>query len=184
MTQALAPWVPQNMGIESYGLAKPWSKTDPFTTPEHLYLWRIGYNNAFALTPGAADVNNDGWVAWLKQGLAEYREVQPYFYGDFYPMLPYSLGDETWTVTQWDRPETKDGIVTVARRPGSPFTAMDLRLKHLDPDASYDVEIRTTFDKAPIKSMKGNDLAHLAIELPDTPSSELIFYKNTSPLAK
>jgi alpha-galactosidase len=180
MTQALAPWVPLNMGIETYGLAKPWSKTEPFSIPEHLYLWRIGYNAGFALTPGAADVNNDGWVAWLKQSLSEYREVQPYFYGDFYPMLPYSLGDETWTVTQWDRPETKDGLVTVARRPGSPFTAMNLHLLHLDPDASYDVEIRTTLDKVPVKSMKGSDLAHLAIELPDVPSSELIFYKNTS----
>jgi len=42
-------------------------------------------------------VNDDAWVAWIKQALGEYREVQPYLYGDFYPLLPYSLGEETWT---------------------------------------------------------------------------------------
>ncbi len=94
------------------------------------------------------------------------------------------MADETWTVSQWDRPEAKDGLVTIFRRPGSPFTAMKLRLQHLDPDATYDVEIRATFDKAPIKTMKGSDLAHLAIQLPDAPSSELLFYKNNSAPSK
>ncbi len=78
-TQALAPWVPQNMGFETYSQSKPWSKADPFSTPEHLYLFRIGYNAGFGFGPGAAGVNNDAWVAWIKQGLAEFRKVQPYF---------------------------------------------------------------------------------------------------------
>jgi hypothetical protein len=47
----------------------------------------------------------------------------------------------------------------------------------LNPDATYEVEIRTTFDKAPVKTMKGSELAHLMIQLPDAPSSTLIFYR-------
>jgi alpha-galactosidase len=103
--------------------------------------------------------------------------VQPYFYGDFHPLLPYSLSEKTWTAWQWDRPENKDGLVVVLRRPKSPLTTMELGLKHQNSDGSYEVEIRTTYEKASIKEMKGSDLAHLQIHLADAPSSTLVFYR-------
>ncbi len=147
-TQALAYWVPENEGFETYTSSTPWTKPGPYSTPESLYLMRLGYSNGYGVIPGAAGVNNDAWVAWIKQAIGEYREVQPYFYGDFYPLLPYSRGEETWTAWQWNRPEDKDGLVIVLRRPKSPFTVMELDLQHLNPNASYEVEIRTTYDKA------------------------------------
>jgi alpha-galactosidase len=176
-TQALAPWVPENEGFETYTSSTPWIKPGPYTTPESLYLMRLGYSNGYGAIPGVAGGNNDAWVAWIKRAIGEYREVQPYFYGDFYPLLPFSRGEETWTAWQWNRPEDKDGLVIVLRRPKSPFTSMELGLQHLNPDASYEVEIRTIYDKTPKKKMKGSDLAHLQVQLPDAPSSTLIFYK-------
>ena len=107
----------------------------------------------------------------------EFLEVRPYFYGDFYPLLSYSLDADSWTAWQWDRPADKDGLVIVLRRPKSPFTTMVLGLQHLNREASYEVEIRSTYDKAPFKEMKGSDLAHLQIQLADAPSSTLIFYR-------
>ena len=98
---------------------------------------RLGYNAGYGVGPGAAGTGNDAWVAWIKQAIAEYREVQPYFYGDFYSLLPYSLGQETWTAWQWDRPENRDGLVVLLRRPKSPFTTMVLGLEHLNNEASY-----------------------------------------------
>lgn len=180
-TQALAYWVPQNMGYTTYGATEeekePWTRPGPYSTPKNLYLMRLGYNTGYGLTPGAAGVNNAVWITWIKQAIAEYREVQPYFYGDFYPLLSYSSSNDTWTAWQWNRPETKDGLVIVLRRPKSPFTSMVLGLKHLNPDALYQVEIRTTYDKAPVVQMKGSALEHLQIQLADTPSSALVFYK-------
>lgn len=176
-TQALAPWVPENEGFETYTASKPWMKPGPYTTPENLYLMRLGYSNGYGITPGATGVNNPAWVAWIKQAIREYREVQPYFYADFYPLLPYSRGEDTWTAWQWNRPEDKDGLVIVLRRPKSPFTTMELDLKHLNSDATYRVEIRTTYDKGPVREMKGSDLAHLQIQLPAAPASTLVFYR-------
>lgn len=181
-TQALAYWVPENMGFETYSAeleanSAPWTKPGPYSTPENLYLMRLGYDAGYGVTPGAAGVNNPVWVAWIKQAIGEYREVQPYFYGDFYPLLPYSRSEETWTAWQWNRPGDKDGLVIVLRRPKSPFTVMELNLQHLNPHAFYKVEIRTTYDRAPVKEMKGSDLAHLQIQLPDAPSSTLVFYR-------
>lgn len=181
-TQALAYWVPENMGFETYAAGfeannTPWTKAGPYSTPKNLYLMRLAYDAGYGVTPGAAGGNNDAWVAWMKEALAEYREVQPYLYGNFYPLLPYSLGEETWTAGQWDRPEDKDGLVIVLRRPNSPFTAMELGLQHLNLNASYEVEIRNTYDRIPTKEMKGSDLMDLQIQLPNAPSSTLVFYR-------
>ena len=176
-TQALAPWVPENMAFESYTQSKPWKKFGPFSTPENLYLMRLGYGAGYGTNPGAAGVDNQEWVAWIKQAIAEYQQVRPYFYGDFYPLLPYSLGADVWTAWQWDRPENKDGVVIVLRRPKNTTTDMQLDLQHLKLDASYEVEIRSTYGKAPVKEMKGSELAHLQIKLADSPSSALVFYR-------
>lgn len=93
-TQALALWVPENIGFETYTGSAPWKKPGPYTTPENLYLMRLGYGAGYGVGPGATGVNNDAWVAWIKQAIGEYRDVQPYFYGDFYPLLPYSRDAE------------------------------------------------------------------------------------------
>ena len=181
-TQALAYWVPENMGFETYsmefeGHSVPWTHPGPYSTPESLYLMRLGYNAGYGVGPGAAGVNSEEWVSWIKQGLAEYREVQPYIYGDFYPLLPYSRDAESWTAWQWDRPELKDGLVILLRRPKSPFPLIEVHPQHLDSAATYDVEVRSTYEHAPVKQMKRSELAHLQIQLRDAPSSVLVFYR-------
>jgi alpha-galactosidase len=176
-TQALAPWNPQTMAFSSYTVSKPWEKPGPYSTPESLYLCRLGYANGYGIGPGATGLDNAAWVAWVKQLLGEYREVQPYLYADFYPLLSYSLAGETWTAWQWDRPEQKDGLLMILRRPDSPFTGLDLVVRDVDPAAQYAVEFRTGLEKVPVKQMSGGDLAHLHIDMADRPGSELIFYR-------
>jgi alpha-galactosidase len=176
-TQALAPWVPENMAFETYTQSKPWNKLGPYSTGESLYLMRLGYDAGYGTTPGDAGVDNREWVRWIRQAIGEYQQVRPYFYGDFYPLLPYSLGADVWTAWQWDRPASKDGIVIVLRRPKSPVMNMQLELQRMKRDASYEVEIRSTYDHGPVNEMKGSELAHLQITLPDAPSSTLVFYR-------
>jgi alpha-galactosidase len=180
-TQALSPWVPLTMAEEAYTAPdpKPWDQPGPYDTSEHRYLMRLGYSTGYGLEHGygRADLNNPEWVAWIRRTLAEFHEVQPYFYGDFYALQPYSLANDAWSAWQWDRPEQKDGIVILLRRPGSAMASMTLNLHRLDPDAIYEVEIRPTYDKAPAQEMKGGDLAKLQIQLPDAPSSQIIFYR-------
>ncbi len=176
-TQALAFWNPETMAFESYTSRHPWTEPGPYTTPKNLYLMRLAYDAGYGVTPGAAGVENEAWVTWIKQAMGEYREVQPYFYADFYPLLSYSLADDMWTAWQWNRPKERDGLAIVLRRPASPFSAMLLGLRKINPEASYAVEVRSTYDHAPTRTMKGSDLMHLRIELPEAPSSALVFYK-------
>ena len=68
---------------------------------------------------------------------------------------PTAWVNDTWTAWQWDRPEKKDGLVIVLRRPGSPFTAMNLNLQHLEPNATYEVEIRPTYARTASQRNEG-----------------------------
>jgi alpha-galactosidase len=176
-TQALAPWVPENMGFESYTQSRPWAGPGPYATPQNLYLMRLSYNAGYGINPGAAGVNNRDWVAFIKQAIAEYREVQPYFYGDFYALQPYSLSDSAWTGWQWDRPALKDGVVILLRRPHSPAAVMPLGLQHLEPASTYEVEVRTAYGRGRQLQMKGRELNGFQVKLTEAPASVLVFYR-------
>lgn len=45
--------------------------------------------------------------ARLKRMMAEFRRVEPYLLGDFYPLTPHSLGLDVWVGWQYDRPERR-----------------------------------------------------------------------------
>lgn len=68
-------------------------------------------------------------------------------------------------------------LVMVLRRPGSPFPTMNLNLRKLQLDAIYDVEARSDYAHAPVRRMKGSDLAHLTVSFQEAPDSLLIFYR-------
>ena len=176
-TEALAPWVPENAGFETFTLQQPWTHPGPFDTPANLYLMRLAYDAGYSVGPGAAGVNNEPWVEWIKQAIAEFREVQPFLYADFYPLLSYSLSPDTWTAWQWNRPDHGDGLVIVLRRPGSPFTSMQLDLHHLDPQSRYTVEVRSGHEHAPTRTMTGSALSAMIVSLDQAPGSALIFYR-------
>jgi hypothetical protein len=108
--------------------------------------------------------------------MEEYREVQPFLYGDFYSLIPYTLAGEGMAAMQWDRPDKKAGVVMVLRRPDCPYFGVDLPLHGINLGATYDVEIRTRLEKGEVKPMSGQDLAHLQISLSDKPCSALVFY--------
>ena len=53
MTTGLSPWVPGTTGFEqTWTATKPWKQSGPYETPEHLYLFRLGYQMGFATMPG------------------------------------------------------------------------------------------------------------------------------------
>ena len=176
-TQGLAPWVPAVSAVESYGQDRPWNRPGPYATPEHLYLERSAYEAGLDFPPGLQGVENAAWIAFVKQVLGEYREAQPYFYGDFYALAPYSLGATDWAAWQWDRPERGDGMVEVLRRPKSSVTSLRLQLKAVDLQARYSVEMRRGLERGVPEAMTGEALARLRVELPEAPGSVLVFYR-------
>jgi alpha-galactosidase len=160
-TIGLSPWVPLNAGC-----------CEGNTT----YNIRSAYSTALVIDGGCnLIIPKDD--AWLKAGLAEYHEAQPYFYGDFYPLLPYNRQSDYWSATQFDRPDLKAGLALFFRRPDSLFPSLTPHLRNIDPAASYSVEMRAELGPGAVKTMSGKELADLTITIPDQPGSVLMFYK-------
>jgi alpha-galactosidase len=113
----------------------------------------------------------------LRRLVSQWKEVNPNYAGDFYPLTPYSLERSAWIGWQFDRPETGEGMVQVFRREESIYRAADLVLRGLDRDARYTL---TDLD-APerMQEMSGADLLDkgLPVEIKSRPGSLLLTYK-------
>jgi alpha-galactosidase len=126
---------------------------------------------------------------WLRRQVEQLKQVRPYYYGDYYPLLPCSAntdcvagaGDERsaafeWAAWQFNRPEDGDGMVQAFRRDKSGDAAKDLRLRGLDAAATYEV---TDLDADVTKTVAGEDLMQkgLHVEVAEKPGAAIILYK-------
>jgi alpha-galactosidase len=166
-TQELSPWVPLNAGTFAQQPQEP----APGSAAQ-LYVARSSYGPAWVINDGKLALDDT-----LCQIAEEYRRVQPFFLGDFYPLSPYAREDNTGVAWQWHRPDLKAGVVLVFRRDKCPFSAVQPFLQVLDPKASYDVEVRHGLTSDPIQHMTGSDLARIQIPIPDQPGSAILFYQ-------
>jgi alpha-galactosidase len=190
-TQGLAQWVPLNGAI-------PWTNPGPFNEDQAppdpfdtkmIYTMRSGYSAAMDLGLGQAQGKDEAWCAKLRQQLAEYKEVQPYIYGDFYPLLPWSQEVNAAVAWQWDRPDLKSGVVIGLRRAGCDSGALKLELYGIDESADYSVEFHhevwlsgpmhatPEYLKRDSKEMTGKELAHLGLDIAEKPGSVVVFYR-------
>lgn len=86
--------------------------------------------------------------AALRRLVAQWREAVPNYYGDFYPLTPWTRDNALWLAWQFDRPESGEGLVQVFRRENSPYEAARFRLQGLDASARYRVNRIETPDQA------------------------------------
>ena len=54
--------------------------------------------------------------AALRRLIGQWRQISPNYYGDFYPLTPWSRDDTLWIAWQFDRPEDGEGAVQAFRR--------------------------------------------------------------------
>jgi len=168
-TQGLAPWVPLNNGIFGAGV-------NDASSALQIYNCRSGYSAGINFAIDGKYFNDDHALAALRTSLNEFREARPYFYGDFYPLMPQNLDTGSWCAFQFNRPNLDSGLLLCLRRPNSIYSTLQVDLHKIDPAASYDVEVRTTLDKAPLRTVSGQELAHYQVTIPDMPGSALVFY--------
>jgi len=107
---------------------------------------------------------------------AQWREVSPNFFGDYYPLTSYSLDERQWMAWQFDRPESGEGVVQAFRRYKSSYVTACFKLRGLDAKARYVV---TDMDSEKASEMTGAELLDkgLTISLPEQASAALISYR-------
>ena len=142
-TQGLAYWRPH------YGTVLE-------IRPHDAYHFRSGFapGLAFALfnVAGTKDqigsfIPDDFPFDWLRTQVEELKRIRPYYYGDYYPLLPCGSNSDCaadtgnegsaafqWAAWQFNRPEQDDGMVQAFRRAKNGDPTKALHLRGLDPD--------------------------------------------------
>ena len=126
---------------------------------------------------GRSDPRRKG-LDWTKyhRMLGELRKVADYFYGDYYPLTPYSLDNSVWMAWQFDRPDLGEGMVQVFRRAESLYESAHFPLRGLDLEATYQA---TNIDTGNVVKATGRELmaTGLPIAIAERPSAVVIVYK-------
>lgn len=113
--------------------------------------------------------------ALLRKLVAQRDEVVPNYWGDYYPLTPWSAESDAWIAWQFNRPEEGQGVVQAFRRPESPYESARFRLRGLDRDGHYELK---DFDREGTTEATGADLLEqgLLVESPRQPGAVIITY--------
>jgi alpha-galactosidase len=183
--------------LETMRLSVPLLRSDYFSEPESqqcqtygLSLWLpyygsgLGTSGTYWFRSCIFPASRVGWdtrktdldYPLLKRMLAEYRKVQPYLLGDYYPLTPYSLDKHDWIAWQFDDPELGGGMVQAFRRDACEDDSLTLQLGGLDADSTYAVE---NLDTDKTEKRTGRELTEqgLRVTITNRPGSALLAYR-------
>jgi alpha-galactosidase len=108
--------------------------------------------------------------------LSDLLAVRPYFYGDFYPLTPFSQARTAWAIWQFDRPDLGEGMLLAIRREGAKDDLLTAKLQGLAPDQQYELR---SLDSDAVQRRSGRDLAEagLPLELPAGGTALFVYKK-------
>ena len=117
--------------------------------------------------------------AAVKQSLEQFRSIQKYFYGDYYPLTEYTQANDEWMAYQLDLPGQGEGLVVVLKRPFSAYRQAVFPLQALTRDAVCEI---TNLDSGMKRALDGKELTDNGIEvrLSKRPDSVLLQYHKRS----
>lgn len=116
-------------------------------------------------------------IAEMQNALNEIKSLRPYYLEDFYPLtgLQDHTPDNVWLAYQLNRPSDDTGIVMAFRRKDNQQSEIEVKLRGLLPDATYEV---TNADSGEVITATGADLMQsLKLKLEQPYSSLLLKYK-------
>ena len=76
-----------------------------------------------------------------------WQELNPYYTADYYPLTAWSRGDKAWRGWEFYDSKTDSGFLQLFRPANAAETHRAIRLKGLDPEATYELWNRETDEK-------------------------------------
>ena len=116
----------------------------------------------------------------IRKYMQEFKELRPYFYGDYYPLTPAQnyANDDVWLAYQLNRPKEKDGMIIAYRRAENQEDSIHVKLSGLVKDALYELYDKDSDTRS---NRKGSELMDgFDITLSEKPASLLIRYRQTN----
>ena len=113
----------------------------------------------------------------LRRLVNQWRQFADCYFGDYYPLTRYSLGEDVWMAWQFDRPEKGDGIVQAFRRHASPYEVCRFQLRGLEPTARY--QVLNLDSPGSSQEFSGADLLKtgLVVTIAERPGTALFTYR-------
>ncbi len=148
---------------DAYAFRSTWSSSLVFE------LFGNGDAAQLAKSPESFDLTK------ANAAIGQYRELQKYFLGDYYPLTEYSQAEDAWMAWQFHRDDLNEGLIQVFRRPKSVCETGHLALQGLNPAATYAI---TNLDTKETVAGKGEELAGkgFAVAMPERPLAALFVY--------
>jgi alpha-galactosidase len=116
--------------------------------------------------------------ASARAALAEVKENQKYWYGDFYPLTPCALGPGALIAWQLHRSDLNAGIVLAFRRSECPYPVLQTGLHGLNRDASYRVDFFEEGRTSQQRTLTGKQLMNnVELRMSRRGTSLLVRYK-------
>jgi alpha-galactosidase len=190
--------IANQLGTEGLAYWRPHFGTVLEMRPNENYRLRSGFapGLSFALfnVSGTRDqvgkfIPPDFPFDWLRGEITLLKKARPYYYGDYYPMLPCSgniscdteadkeqSADFEWAAWQFNRTDQGDGMVQAFRRTKNEEPSKTVLLRALDASAKY---LITDSDGGASSTLSGEELMHqgLRIEIKDKPGAAILFYQ-------
>ena len=117
-------------------------------------------------------------MAVAKASLAEARENQKYWYGDFYLLSNVSVAPDQFIAYQFHRADLDEGLVLAFRRSECNYLGLILGLQGLNPKTTYAVEYIDDARQKTMKQATGQELLEgTDLRIPSKGGSMVIRYK-------
>lgn len=143
-------------------------------TPVEPYaFWsNAGQSLGFGLDVRLKDLD----YAAIRRLIDQWRQIAPNYYGDFYPLTPWTRDSTVWMAWQFDRPEAGEGMIQIFRRHNSFYESARFKLLGLDTEADYLV---TNLDTGVQERRSGRELLNdgLPVTIADKPGVALLTYR-------
>lgn len=116
----------------------------------------------------------------LRRLVSRWRATNANYYGDYYPLTPYSRANDVWIAWQFHRPAAGAGMIQAFRRADCPDATVRLKLRGLEPDSRCALENPGTPDEMEVL---GADLmtAGLPVSVQQRPGVAVFTYQRAEP---
>ncbi|MHC4642587.1 MAG: alpha-galactosidase [Planctomycetota bacterium] len=133
MMYGLSMWLPFHGTGTVCTRNAPYYGSGPTPVEPYAFWSNAGQSTGFGIDVRLKDLD----YAAIRRLIGQWRKIAPYYYGDFYPLTPWTRDETVWMAWQFDRPEVGEGMVQIFRRHNSFYESANFKLFGLDAESDY-----------------------------------------------
>ncbi len=165
--------------LQNQVMTAGWGRYLPFSASGQMgadpYNFRSGFNGGISF---CEDTRPESYPRdLLRAAVAEGKRIRKYYFGNQYALADITTNPKDWCVLQYHRPVAGDGMVVAFRRHQSPYTGFACALKEIDPAGDYETTFSPGYSPAPAKTMKGEELRTIVLNIDKAPDAVLLEYR-------